>query len=154
MPRTSRSPEMLSLQRQQLDSRLRDLPAVPEPADGWVRTIRNALAMTAAQLGKRMDLSPQGVLDTERRERDGSITIGKLRSAAAALGCELRVVFVPRPSLEETVNRQAESKARAERNRLVHTMRLEAQEEGVEQVLDEDKAREAWLTMRLAQLWD
>jgi len=154
LPRTSRSPELLALQRQQLDARLSGLPEFPNPADGWIRTIRNALAMTAAQLGKRMGLSPQGVLDTERRESDGSLTLGKLRTAAAALGCEVRIAFVPRPSLEGIVREQAAQKARDERNRLVHTMRLEAQEEGVAQVLDEGRAREALLTTRIAQLWD
>lgn len=154
MPRTSRSPEMLALQRRQLDARLAALPEFPDPADGWIRTIRNALGMTAAQLGKRMGLSSQGVLDTERRENDASLTIGKLRAAANALGCEVRIALVPRPSLEEVVRRQAELKAGGERNRLVHTMRLEAQEEGVAQVLDEGGAREVWLAARIAQLWD
>ena len=56
--------------------------------------------------------------------------------------------------MEETVRRQADLKAREERNRLVHSMRLEAQEEGVARVLDEEKAREAWMTTRFDRLWD
>jgi hypothetical protein len=90
----------------------------------------------------------------ERREREGAITIAKLDQAAKALNCELRIVFVPKPSLEETVQRQAEAKAQSEQNEVIHTMRLEGQAEGVEDALPLTRAREAWLTTRLARLWD
>jgi hypothetical protein len=99
-------------------------------------------------------MTQQGALDLERRERNGSITVGKLSEAAAALNCELRVIFVPRQSLEETVARQAEAKTRAERNSIVHTMRLEGQDEGVEAALIQGQANKAWLTTRIARLWD
>jgi predicted DNA-binding mobile mystery protein A len=110
--------------------------------------------MTQRQLGKRLAQSPQAVVAFERRERAGTITIGKLKAAAEAMGCELKFVFVPNPSLEESVRRQAATKARAERDRLVHTMRLEAQDAGLEATLDESEAIERWLTVRASQLWD
>lgn len=154
MARMPRSPDFLALQRRQLDARLRDTPSIQAPSEGWIRTIRTALGMSAAQLGRRLGMSPQGASDLERREKDGSITIAKLREAAAALNCELKTVFVPKPSLESTVRLQAEAKARAERQQVVHTMRLEAQDEEVEKALDQRNALEAWLTTRLARLWD
>jgi len=101
-----------------------------------------------------MGTSPQSVNALENREKNGTITIAKLSEAAAALNCELKVVLVPRPALEETVRRQAIRKAREERDRLVHTMMLEAQAEGVESTLDESKAVERWLTKRIGSLWD
>lgn len=106
------------------------------------------------QLGARLGMSPQSVLDLEARERSETISLAKLRQAAEALNCELQVAFVPRPSLGETIRRQAAMKAREERNRLVHTMRLEAQDAGVEEVLDERKATERWLSERIRRLWD
>ena len=157
MARTSQSPEFLALQRKQLDERLRHakgLASIESPAGGWVRAIRTALGMSAAQLGRRLGMSPQGALDLERREGDDAITIGKLRMAADALDCALRVVLGPRHSLQEAVRTQADAKARAERDRVLHTMRLEAQGDGVEQALDPARGRDAWLTTRRRELWD
>lgn len=152
--RTRRSAGSLELQRKQLDARFKNLPPLEPPRGGWIRTIRQSFGMSMQQLGKRLRMSPQSVLDLEARERSETISIARLRQAAEALHCELQVVFVPKPSLEETIRRQAETKAREERDRLVHTMRLEAQDEGVEEVLDERKATERWLTERIGRLWD
>lgn len=154
MAKPSRSPKLLALKRRQLDAKLTRLQFPSAPAAGWIRTIRAALGMSSGQLGKRLNMTPQGALDLERRERDGSITLGKLREAAAALDCELRIVFQPTSSLNDTVTRQADAKARAERNRIVHTMRLEAQDDGVDAALGASDTRDAWLTTRIATLWD
>jgi len=145
---------MLALQRRQLDARLTQLPPLEAPRAGWIRTIREALGMTMAQLGTRLRISAQSVQDLEQREKLETISVAKLREAAEALECELRIVFVPRSSLESAMREQAARKAREERNRLIHTMRLEAQGEGVEEVLDEGRAIELWLTDRARRLWD
>ena len=142
------------LQRRQLDARFRNFPSMEAPRGGWIRTIRSALGMTMKQMGSRLGISPQSVLDLETREQSETISVAKLRQAAEALDCELRIVFVPRPSLEETLRRQATLKAREERDRLTHTMRLEAQDEGVDDVLDENKAVERWLSERAGRVWD
>lgn len=110
--------------------------------------------MSMKQLGNRLRISPQGALDLEARERSETISVTKLRQAAEALHCELQIVFVPKPSLQETMWKQAATKAKQERDRLVHTMRLEAQDEGVEDVLDDKRAIERWLTERARRLWD
>ena len=149
-----KSSEMLALQRRQLDSRLKDLPPLEAPEAGWVRTIREALGMTMAQLGTRLSISPQSVQSLEQREKKETISVAKLREAAAALECELKITFVPRTSLESAIRQQAARKAGEERNTLIHTMRLEAQGEGVEEVLDEGRAIELWLTKRARRLWD
>jgi predicted DNA-binding mobile mystery protein A len=154
MARTSRDPDLVALKRKQLDSRLTALPPMPTPRQGWIRASREALGMSAAQLGKRMHVSQQEATDLERRERSGVITVATLAKAAEAMDCELRVVFVPKTSFEATVRRQAESKAHKERKRVVHTMRLEAQEEGVADALADRGDSDAWLTKRLAHLWD
>ena len=145
---------MLALQRRQLDARLTQLPPLEEPRAGWIRTIREALGMTMAHLGTRLRISPQSVQDLEQREKLETISVAKLREAAEALECELKIVFVPRSSLESAMREQAARKAREERNRLIHTMQLEAQGEGVAEVLDEGRAIELWLTDRARRLWD
>ena len=145
---------MILRQRRQLDGRLKQLPPLQTPGAGWIRTIREALGMTMAQLGTRLRIAPQSVQSLEQREKKETISVAKLREAAEALDCELKIAFVPRSSLESTIRQQAARKAREERNRLIHTMRLEAQGEGVEEVLDEERATELWLTKRSRRLWD
>jgi predicted DNA-binding mobile mystery protein A len=110
--------------------------------------------MSAAQLGRRLGVSQQEASDLERRERSGSISIATLSKVAEALNCDVKVVFVPKTSLEDSVRAQAEFKAREERDRVVHTMRLETQEAGVEAVLKNRNDSATWLGKRLAVLWD
>lgn len=156
MPTRRISPKFLALQRKQLDARLRPRTVarlIEPPKKGWIRTIRTALGMTAAQLGRRLGTSPQAVLDLERSEAADRISLASLRKAALALGCDLVVAMVPKTSLESTVQRQAQQKAAQETNRTVHTMRLEAQDQGVERSLDPEIVKE-WLTTRTGRLWD
>ncbi|MGH7650050.1 MAG: helix-turn-helix domain-containing protein [Gemmatimonadaceae bacterium] len=145
---------MLALKRRQLDAKLESKSLTPTPKAGWIRTSREALGMSSVQLGRRLGVSQQEAADLERRETVGSISIGTLAKAAAALGCDLGVTFVPKTSYDAIAREQAAAKARAERNRVVHTMRLEAQEEGVVAALGDDAAIDVWLTKRLPQLWD
>lgn len=154
MGKSRKSSSALELQRKQIHTRLTNLPSLESPRDGWIRTIRQSLGMTMRQLGARLAISPQGVRDIEMRERNETITVAKLRQAADALNCDLRLVLIPRTSLETTMRKQAATKAREERNRLVHTMHLEDQDAGVEDALDESKAAARWLTGRIARLWD
>lgn len=110
--------------------------------------------MTAAQLGKRLRMSPQSVLALEKREVAGSITLATLEKAAQALDCRVRVLFIPNHGIEETVYQRAMDRARDERNRIVHTMGLEGQGTGVREALDLDKIAESWRTKRRTRLWD
>jgi predicted DNA-binding mobile mystery protein A len=77
------------------------------PADGWVRTIRQALGMSTESLAFRMKVSRRSVVSLEAGEADGSVQLNTLRRAADALDCQLFHVLVPRTSLTELVNRAA-----------------------------------------------
>lgn len=152
-----RSPEFTSLHRHQLDinlgpdARLRD---VQPPKQGWIHSIRTAIGMNRAQLARRLHMSPQAVASMEKSEQDRAITLATLQKAADALNARLVIALVPMTSLEETVRRQAEARAGDERNRLVHTMRLEAQEQDVDKALDLPSAVQAWLSSKIGRLWD
>lgn len=105
-------------------------PCPKAPASGWVRALREALGMSTRQLAARMGVSPTSALDLERREAAGTLSLGQLRRAAAALDCELVYVLVPRQPLDQMVEARARALA-AERVRgVTHAMRLEAQEPG------------------------
>lgn len=142
------------LLRRQLDARLQSIPRDPSPREGWIHTVRQALGMTMAQLGKRLGISAPGVAELETRESRGAISLAKLRAAADALGCDVIIAFVPRIPLEQMVRKQATTKALEERRQLTHTMRLENQDEGVAQSEDIAQATERWMAKRAARIWD
>ncbi len=128
-PKTKRPRHLADLERRQLSAKLNPdarLRSVEAPAEGWIKTIRLALGMTAAQLGKRLGMSPQAVLDIQRREVTESITLGTLKKTAAALDCDVRVVFVPRQGLDETARHMAAENAEEERDRITRTIGLGA----------------------------
>lgn len=119
--------------RQRLDERLSSLK--PEdrfrpPPKGWIRAIRDALGMTGVQLAKRLHVRPQTVEAIEKSEASESIQLSTLRRAAEAMGCTLVYALVPNSSLENAVHQRARTLAIRDLQRVVHTMRLEAQETG------------------------
>ena len=91
----------------QLDPLRRSGDLFAPPPNGWLRAIREALGMTAAQLGKRLSVSQQRALAIEQAETSGSITLASLARAADALDCELVYAVVPRTSLERLVQDRA-----------------------------------------------
>lgn len=116
--------------RQRLDQRLsafRPESRFTAPPKGWIRAIRDALGMSALQLGRRLGVKPQSVADLEKSEAHGTIQLKTLRKAAEALDCTLIYALVPNSSLEDAVQTRAREIARKELARIGHTMDLEAQ---------------------------
>lgn len=119
-----------STARRSLDKRLarrRPTDELARPQKGWVRAIRNAIGMTAAQLAARMKVSQPRIADLEKAEVDGRLTLNSLERAAEAMGCTLVYALVPRRPLEELVQDRARQIADQTFARVDHTMRLEAQ---------------------------
>ncbi len=117
------------LHRNQLDERfgqIRKLNLTP-PTSGWIRTIRASLGMTATQLAKRLNVTPQTVKDYEDAEEAGTISVATLKKVAEALKCESYVLLVPRESLEEIIKTQALKVATAVVGHADTQMKLEAQ---------------------------
>ena len=108
------------------------------PGEGWIYSIRTALGMSLKQLGQRLKITPQGIKDIERREKDGSLTLKRLREVAAALDMQLVYGLVPK---EKTLDKMIEKRARELAREIVlktsHTMHLE------NQGLDENALKEA-----------
>ncbi len=119
-----------NLKQRQLDSvlarwRSSELPS--RPPSGWIKAIREALGMPAAYLAKRLGIVPSSVSRLETSEADDTITLGSLRRAAEALGCELQYALVPKQTLEQTLATQADKVAHEHIKTVAHTMALEAQ---------------------------
>jgi len=116
--------------RRQLDKRLnllRNSEGLARPPKGWMRAIREALGMTAAQMAQRLGVSQPRIFSMEKAEAQGSITLDTLERAAHALDCRLVYAFVPRKPLEEMVEDRARALANKRLSAVSHSMALEDQ---------------------------
>jgi predicted DNA-binding mobile mystery protein A len=120
-----------SLQLHQLNSKMLDfapLKQVAMPPTGWVKAIRTALGMSMQQLGNKLNVSKQNVMDIEKREKSGSITIKSLREVARAMDMQLVYGFVPNDgSLDALIEKRATELATQIVMRTANTMNLEDQ---------------------------
>ena len=91
------------------------------------RAIREALGMTTGQLAKRLGVHEPRVIELERGEATGNITVKSLERAAEALGCRLVYVFVPEEPLADVIRKRASVIADQQLASVEQTMRLEAQ---------------------------
>jgi predicted DNA-binding mobile mystery protein A len=106
---------------------LRPLARSPRPHKGWLRAIRNALGMTSAQLAQRLGVSQPRIIELEKSEASGTVTLNTLQRAAEALGCRLVYALIPEKPLEETVLERANQLAQRQLTAVQQTMRLEDQ---------------------------
>lgn len=123
------SPVQARLARRNLDRRLAPLRAesLIAPPHGWIKAVREALGMTAAQLAHRMGVVQSRVSALEKAERTGTPSLKTLREAAEAMNCTLVYAFVPTTTFDGILRGQAATKVDEEITRLHHTMRLENQ---------------------------
>jgi predicted DNA-binding mobile mystery protein A len=105
----------------------RRFPRVSPPRGGWLRAIREALGMSAQQLGARLRVARQTVENLERSEAGGKITLDSLNKAAAALGCRVVYALVPEKPLEQIRLDRAREIAERLMKSASHSMSLEAQ---------------------------
>lgn len=118
------------LKLRQLDTALtrwRSANLPPRPASGWIKAIREALGMSAAELARRLDVSVPTATRMEISEAEDRISLSTLRRAAELLGCELQYALVPKQSLADTLDNRALALARQQLASVSHTMALEAQ---------------------------
>lgn len=119
------------IMREQLDAtfkKLNDIRTSQPPVKGWLRSIREALGMSGKQMGERMGVSQPRIVQMEKDEISGAITLKSMRQAAEAMDCVFVYSVVPRVSLEETIRNQAQKVAEKRFSRTSHTMLLENQQ--------------------------
>lgn len=95
--------------RMLLDKRFKSIKNtldITRPVHGWIKTIRNALGMTSAQLGKRLGITQARISAMEAGEIENSLTLKTIKETAAALNCRFVYFFIPEKSLEETISEQ------------------------------------------------
>ena len=148
-----------SLQLQQLNSKMlsfASLKQVVMPPTGWIKAIRTAIGMSMQQLGNKLNVSKQGIMDMEKREIEGSITIRSLREIARALDMQLVYGFVPNDgSLDALIEKRAKELATQIVMRTANTMKLEDQANSKKRIEAAIKERTAAIQSEMPKiLWD
>jgi predicted DNA-binding mobile mystery protein A len=148
-----------SLQLQQLNSKMlsfASLKQVVMPPTGWIKAIRTAIGMSMQQLGNKLNVSKQGIMDMEKREIEGSITIRSLREIARALDMQLVYGFVPNDgSLDALIEKRAKNLATQIVMRTANTMKLEDQANSKKRIEAAIKERTVAIQNEMPKiLWD
>lgn len=131
--------------RRILDNRFKAMPPVSTlrvPRDGWIKSIRESLGMSATDLGNRLGIARQSILALEKSESEGRIQIDSLKKAAEAMDCTFVYALVPNTSLEDFVQRQIRKIANENLKKVSHSMKLEDQEVGFNESLYDDFLKE------------
>jgi predicted DNA-binding mobile mystery protein A len=147
------------LQFQQLNEkilRLAGMQHVIVPPIGWIKAIRNSLGMSMEQLGKKLSITKQGVMDIEKREKEGAITIKSMQEIAKAIDMQFVYGFVPDAgSLDQMIEMRALEIAKTIVQRTSTTMKLEDQANSKERIEKAIKERAAEIINKTPKiLWD
>ncbi len=146
------------LARKHLDQRLAQWKPVSEfvcPPHGWIRAIREAIGMTAAQLAARLKVSQPRVFAMEKDEVRGALTLETISRTAQALNCTFVYALVPDTSLENMVSEQVRKKVAEQVARVNHTMKLEDQELSEADILaEQERLINELLKSNLRGVWD
>ncbi len=147
------------LQKSQLSDKMLEfskVKGVAVPSTGWVKAVRLALGITMQQLSKKLNMSRQSLMQLEKREQDGSITLKKLRETATALDMDLVYGFVPKDgSLDSLIDKRARELATRIVLRTSNTMKLEDQENSKERITKAIEERSQLLKDEMPKmLWD
>ena len=116
---------------EQLDNKLEKFKCLENetiPPEGWIFTIRQAIRMSLRQLGKRLNLSSQGVKQIEIREKEGSLTINRLREIGNGFNMRFVYGFLPNEgSIEKMIENRVKELAEKIVLRTSGSMALEDQ---------------------------
>jgi len=124
-----------------LDKAAQQLAGIASPREGWIRTMRKALGMSAPELARRMGVTKPAIYQAERKEREGGVTIQHMEKLAAALGGRFVYAIIPEEGrIEDVLKAQARKKARAVVTRAGIHMALEKQALGKDRMDDEIEA--------------
>lgn len=147
------------IQLQQINAKLLGFVAVQHvivPPTGWIKAIRTAIGMSQQQLGKKLNVSKQAVMDIEKREKKGAITIKALREIARAMDMELVYGFTPKDgSLDALIEKRATELATQIVLRTANTMNLEDQANSKKRIEAAIKERALAIQNEMPKmLWD
>ena len=147
------------LQIQQLNEKLNNLNGLQHldvPTIGWIKAIRSSIGMSMEQLGKKLSITKQAVMDIEKREKGGAITVKSMQEIAKALDMKFVYGFVPNDgNLELMIEKRSIEIARKIVQRTSTTMKLEDQSNSKERLEKAIQERAAEIINKTPKiLWD
>lgn len=148
-----------SLQLEQLNRKMQEFNSLKQqtlPPTGWIKAIRTSLGMSMQQLGNKLSVTKQGILDYEKREKEGSITLKSLKEIGRAMDMQLVYGFVPNDgSLDALIEKRARELATKIVLRTANTMKLEDQENSPQRLQSAINERTESLKREMPKaLWD
>ncbi|MDA3953018.1 MAG: mobile mystery protein A [Bacteroidales bacterium] len=144
---------------EQLDRKLKPFLSseiVIIPDNGWINTVRITINMTLEQLGKKLNMTKQGVKRIEESEAAGTITIKSLKEVGNALEMKFVYGFVPVDgSIDSLLDRKSRILAEKIILRTNHNMMLEDQaiEKGKLKIAIDDLSKEIKFELKKT-IWD
>ena len=109
------------------DQAAQQVLSLHSPKEGWIATLRKALAISGPQLAKRAGVTKAAIYQAERNERDGAISLRQMEKLAQALGGKFVYAIVPDGRVDDVIRTQARRKAEALTRRVSSHMALEKQ---------------------------
>lgn len=106
---------MIALETKQASRRveaIREVASLTKVRPGWIQFMRKALKMKVKDLAHRAGLSSSTIVQNEKRESEGAVTIDTLNKMAEAMDCELVYAFIPRKEIYELQKEAAIKKAK------------------------------------------
>ena len=141
------------IQLKALDKKLSPLkqlvPVIPR-SQSWIRTLREALGMTAQQLAKRIGISQSRIAYMEQNEKN--LKVSTLEKVAQSMNCTFVPLFIPNESLEINVRSQAQKKAAEILASVNQNMALENQLSSSEDILAD--MTDDLIKNNIKQIWD
>ncbi len=147
------------LQFQQLNEKMDKLTVLQHlimPPIGWIKAIRNGIGMSMEQLGKKLSITKQAVMDIEKREKEGAITIKSMQEIAKVIDMKFVYGFVPNAgSLKQMIETRSLEIATKIVQRTSTSMKLEDQVNSKERIEKAIKERAAEIINKTPKiLWD
>jgi predicted DNA-binding mobile mystery protein A len=125
------------------------------PKEGWILTLRKALGMSGAQLGRRMGVSRSQVAQSEKNELSGALTLKTLQNMAQAMGGRLVYAIVLEQKTGNLVTARAKEKAEQLVSQTDTQMAFEQQSlSAASRNFEVDRVREELLSKMPKDLWD
>ena len=98
------------------------------PDKGWIFSLRNTLNMTLEQLGRKLNITRQGVKRIENSEASGTVSINLLREVGRAMDMRFVYGFIPKHgSVSNLIDKKSHELAERIIQRTDQTMMLEDQ---------------------------
>ena len=129
-----------------------------KPPSGWLKAVRGSLGINTRQLAKRIGAEHSSIIQFEKREAQGKVTLETIEKLARAMNCTLVYAVIPNEkynSLDSIIDEQSKLAARKVVSKVDHTMRLEQQGLSLDQLEEQVNELADELKLKMdSSLWD